>query len=156
MEIKSQLLGETQKVIQYGLTPWGSSPPHSVPTCQPFPTTCDFQTGWNPACLCLELLPIPPVLSWVPADLPRTALRAEVRGHAVCSWCSIYACCMYLPPPPTTNHEKHEEQCGPKVHKHLCSSSRMVKFMWGELGEGGEEGLCCSMPAHSRCSERAA
>ena len=28
--------------------------------------------------------------------------------------------------------------------------------MWGELGEGGEEGQCRSMPAHSRCSERAA
>lgn len=28
--------------------------------------------------------------------------------------------------------------------------------MWGELGEGGEEGRCRSMPAHSRCSERAA
>lgn len=66
-------------------------------------------------------------------------------------------CLLHVPPPaPTTNQEKREWQCGPEVHKHLSSSSRMVKFMWGELGEGGEEGRCRSMPAHSRCSERAA
>lgn len=52
----------------------------------------------------------------------------------------LVACTSPTPPAPTTNQERREWQCGPKVHKHLSSSSRMVKFMWGELGEGGEWG----------------